>query len=242
MHDCLFVAELYWLEVEQTLAKDVLAVLPIGAACKEHGYHLPLNTDYLQAEWLARNTALTCPCLIWPTVGYGFYPSFVDYPGSCSISAQTFAETVQQILHGIVRAGASRILIINTGISTIPPLESMLAELNLTAQVHLFNAYAGSHFSAVVEDIEEQACGHHADEIETSIMLALAPQLVDMDKAACFTGERQDGPLNRHAPEQPNYSPAGVLGDARLATPEKGNKLTAAMLADLTETINALLG
>jgi creatinine amidohydrolase len=242
VQDCLFVAELCWPEVEQILAQDVLAILPIGAACKEHGPHLPLNTDYLQAEWLARNTALTCPSLIWPTIGYGFYPSFVEYPGSCSLSAQTFADTVQQILQGIVSAGASRILIINTGISTIPPLESMLAALDLTTQIHLFNAYAGSHFSVAVEDIEEQACGHHADEIETSIMLALAPQLVDMDKAACCTVEREDGPLNRHAPELPNYSPSGVLGDARLATTEKGSKLTAAMLKDMAEAINKLLG
>lgn len=62
-------------------------MLPIGAASKQHGFHLPTNTDRVQAEWLAARIADRFDALIWPTVGYGYYPAFVGYAGSISLSA-----------------------------------------------------------------------------------------------------------------------------------------------------------
>lgn len=238
MNNLYLVAELAWPDVQMYLEQGYLAVLPIGAACKEHGHHLPLNTDYLQAEWLAQQTALFCPSLIWPIVSYGHYPAFVEYPGSCSVSEETFSQSVHDILQGILRAGANRIIILNTGISTINPLERLLDELNQHEQIILFNVYSGSNFTNAVNEIEQQSTGSHADEIETSIMLALAPDKVDMAKASSFDIELVAGPLNPNDPDKPNYSPSGVIGDARLATIEKGKILTKAMLEDMAEFIN----
>jgi len=230
-------AELTWPEVKAYLEQGYLAVLPIGAACKEHGHHLPMNTDFIQAEWLAQQTSLLCPSLIWPIMSYGFYPTFVEYPGSCSISEETFGQSIHDILQSILRAGANRIMILNTGISTVRPLENMLGELNQHKQIILFNVYSGSNFTNAVNEIEQQSVGGHADEIETSIMLTLVPDKVDMTKAKNFDTELVAGPLNPNDPDKPNYSPYGVIGDARLATIEKGEILTKAILADLAELI-----
>ncbi len=237
MNTSYLLAELTWPEVKEYLEQGYLAVLPIGAACKEHGHHLPMNTDFIQAEWLAQQTSLFCPSLIWPIISYGFYPKFVEYPGSCSISEDTFSQSMHDILQSILRAGANRIIILNTGISTIRPLENMLGKLNQDRQIILFNAYSGSNFTNAVNDIEQQSIGGHADEIETSIMLTLASEKVDMTKAKNFDAELVSGPLNPHDPDKPNYSPSGVIGDARLATVEKGEILTKAILADLAELI-----
>ena len=237
MNNSYLVAELAWPEVKAYLERGYLAVLPIGAACKEHGHHLPMNTDFIQAEWLAQQTSLFCPSLIWPTISYGFYPTFVEYPGSCSVSEATFSQSIHDILQSILRSGANRIMILNTGISTIRPLENMLGELNQHRQIILFNVYSGSNFTNAVNEIERQSIGGHADEIETSIMLALAPEKVDMTKAKKFDAELVAGPLNPGDPDKPNYSPYGVIGDARLATIEKGEMLTKAILADLAELI-----
>ena len=231
------VAELAWPEVKAYLEQGYLAVLPIGAACKEHGHHLPMNTDFIQAEWLAQQTSLICPSLIWPIMSYGFYPTFVEYPGSCSISEETFSQSIHDILQSILRAGANKIMILNTGISTVRPLENMLGELNQHKQIILFNVYSGSNFTNAVNEIEQQSVGGHADEIETSIMLTLVPDKVDMTKAKNFDTELVAGPLNPNDPDKPNYSPYGVIGDARLATIEKGEILTKAILADLAELI-----
>ena len=233
------VAELTWLEVKTYLAQDYLAVLPIGAACKEHGLHLPLNTDYLQAEWLAQQSGRFHPVLIWPVLPYGYYPAFSDYPGSCSISEKAFTRTVADILQNILAAGANKILILNTGISTMKPLENVLDGLNQHDQIDLFNAYAGIHFTRAVNEIEEQPFGGHADEIETSIMLTIAPDKVDMSKAESFEGKLSAGPLNPYDPDKPNYSPHGVIGNATLATVEKGRRLTDAILADLAEKLGS---
>lgn len=237
MNSSYLVAELAWPEVKAYLERGYLAVLPIGAACKEHGHHLPMNTDFIQAEWLAQQTSLLCPSLIWPIMSYGFYPTFVEYPGSCSISEKTFGQSIHDILQSILRAGANRIMILNTGISTVRPLENMLGELNQHKQIILFNVYSGSNFTNAVNEIEQQSVGGHADEIETSIMLTLVPDKVDMTKAKNFDTELVAGPLNPNDPDKPNYSPYGVIGDARLATIEKGEILNKAILADLAELI-----
>lgn len=239
LNNSYLVAELTWPEVKTCLEQDYLAVLPIGAGSKEHGLHLPMNTDYLQAEWLAKQTVNYCHSLIWPIVSYGYYPAFINYPGSCSVSEVSFSQTIADILQNILMAGANRILIINTGISTIRPLENTLANFNQAGQIILFNAYTGPHFTNVVNEIEKQTFGSHADEIETSIMLALFPDKVEMTKAKHSNGEWIAGPLNPDDAGKPNYSPHGVIGDARLATIEKGQKLTRAIMEDLAEVITA---
>ncbi len=73
-------------------------------------------------------------------------------------------------------------------------------------------------------------------------MLVLVPEKVDMTKAKSFDAELVAGPLNPNNPDKPNYSPYGVIGDARLATIEKGQKLTAAILDDLAKVIITNVG
>jgi len=85
-----FVEQLTWDGVARRIERGAAAILPIGAAAKEHGFHLPLNTDRIQAEWLAAQLAERIDALILPTVTYGHYPAFVAYAGSVSLSASAF--------------------------------------------------------------------------------------------------------------------------------------------------------
>jgi len=91
------VEHLSWNEVEEHLKAGALAVLPIGAAAKEHGYHLPMNTDFLQAGWLADAAMRMAHVLIWPILSYGFYPAFIEYPGSVTLREETYKRTVIDI-------------------------------------------------------------------------------------------------------------------------------------------------
>src|SRR6202051_4140738 len=88
---------LSWDEARVRIANGAAAILPIGAAAKQHGFHLPLNTDRIQAEWLAAQIADRIDALIWPTLTYGFYPAFVEYAGSGSLSASTLESAVEEI-------------------------------------------------------------------------------------------------------------------------------------------------
>jgi len=232
----LFVAESSWQQVQKALDAGGMAILPVSAACKEHGLHLPMNTDWLQARWLCKCLAEQIPVVVWPALGYGYYPAFTDYPGSCSLSHRTFENTIVEILNDILRAAARNILVVNTGISTIPPLQAAIGRIPDPDRIRLANVYAGSRVRSVIAQIEEQAAGSHADEIETSIMLAIAPHRVRMEAATACTRGSGKGPLNRTDPAHPNYSPDGVYGDPRLASKQKGKLLVRAMLDDVLET------
>ena len=226
-----------WPEIEQRLAAGARAVLPIGAACKEHGRHLPMNTDMCQAEWIIDELIAQMECVVWPVVGYGYYPVFVDFPGSISLSERTFIEMIAAIADGIELAGAMRVILINTGISTILPIEKVIAERNDSEIYQLVNVYSGPSFTDEVNLVEEQEWGGHADEIETSIMLAIDDSLVDLNLASAAPVEIIRGRFNHRDPSLPNYSPDGVNGDPSLATRRKGVRLLRALMDDIITAI-----
>src|SRR5258707_3104236 len=91
-----FIEHMMWDEVARHIANGAAAILPIGAAAKQHGFHLPLNTDRIQAEWLAGRMAEKIDALILPTLTYGHYPAFVEYAGSSSHSISTFQTLVRE--------------------------------------------------------------------------------------------------------------------------------------------------
>lgn len=228
------IAELCWPEIEHRIKRGATAVLPIGAAAKEHGPHLPMATDCHQAEWLAARLIDTCQVLVWPTISYGYYPAFKDFPGSCSLSEMTFSGLVTEVIDNIAVAGIAKLLILNTGISTIPALERCAAAARTKVTIDVANVYRGARYLAVEQAISKQTRGGHADEAETSIMLAIAPAAVVLGKARGWTPTTMGaGKLVRGDPIHPNYAPDGVFGDPTLATRAKGEQLLAAMLADL---------
>src|SRR5216683_8171640 len=97
-----FIERLTWDEVARRIADGAAAILPIGAAAKQHGFHLPLDTDRIQAEWFAARLAERIGALVWPTLTYGYYPAFTEYAGSSSLSASTFEAVVHEIAAGIL--------------------------------------------------------------------------------------------------------------------------------------------
>jgi creatinine amidohydrolase len=228
-----FVEHLTWDEVASRIANGAAAILPVGAGAKQHGFHLPMNTDRIQAEWLAARIADRVDAVIWPTVSYGHYPAFVDYAGSISLSAPTFESLIREIAAGILDHGCRTLLVLDTGISTITPVDRALAQLRANA-LHL-KVHDGPCYRHAAARLAGQSHGGHADELETSIMLALAPHLVERTRAEAsppLTHETP-GPLTPSDPTSPNYSRSGSFGDPTLATGAKGKILLAAMLDDI---------
>ena len=117
------VAGLTWDRVKERLAKGAAAILPIGAGSKQHGLHMPMATDQVFADYFSRALADRIDALIWPTLTYGFYPAFVAYAGSVSLSSETFQAAVTEIADALLGFGARRVFILDTGLSTIAPVE-----------------------------------------------------------------------------------------------------------------------
>ncbi len=237
----LWVATLSWEEVARRQPSAAGAILPVGAASKEHGYHLPLNTDFLQAEWFAARAARRFGLLVWPTLSYGYYPAFIDYPGSISLSRATFVAAAREVIEGILRAGVARVFVLNTGVSTIAPLQEAVAASACSKAVLLINIYQGPRYRGAVAKLEEQAFGGHADEIETSIKLAIAPREVSLSRALGSSKAIAAGVFNRTDPDAPNYLPSGATGEPGLATTRKGEILVEAILADIEQVIKQAL-
>jgi creatinine amidohydrolase len=237
-----FIERMTWDKVARHIGNGATAILPVGAAAKEHGFHLPLNTDRIQAEWLAGQLAERFDALIWPTLTYGYYPAFVAYAGSSTLSAATFEAVVHEVATGILNSGCRKLLVLNTGISTLAPVQRALARLEGGRALHL-RIHEGPRYHEAAERLAEQSHGSHADELETSLMLALAPQLVDMTRAepSPAIGFEAPGPLTPVDVNSPNYSRSGSYGDPTLATSAKGEIFLAAMLDDLQEQVAAFI-
>src|SRR6266436_9157149 len=125
-----FIERLTWDDVARRIDGGAVAILPIGAAAKQHGFHLPINTDRIQAEWFAAKLAERVDALIWPTMTYGYYPAFVEYAGSTGLSGQTFEAMVYEIAAEILGYGCPALFVLNTGISTLAAVERALARLD----------------------------------------------------------------------------------------------------------------
>jgi creatinine amidohydrolase len=240
-HDDL-VERLSWDEVARRIESGAVAILPIGAGAKEHGFHLPMNTDRIQAEWLAAEIAERVDALIWPTVSFGYYPAFVDYAGSASLSASTFEAVVGEIAIAILNFGCRALFVLDTGISTRAPVDRALTGLKADKVRHL-QIHEGPRYREAATKLAEQDHGSHADELETSVMLALAPELVRMQRAEASLPPLREtaGPLTPSDSSSPNYSRSGSYGDPTLATRAKGEVLLAAMVEDLREQATAFL-
>jgi creatinine amidohydrolase len=236
------IEHLTWDEVARRLEHGAAAILPIGAAAKQHGFHLPMNTDRVQAEWLAARLADRIDALIWPTVNYGYYPAFAEYAGSSGLSAPVFEATIHEIAADIIGFGCRAVLVLDTGISTRAPVDRALARLATGDALHL-EIHQGPNYRRAAAELAEQGHGSHADELETSLMLALAPDLVDMSRAEASPALKHEvpGPLTPSDTSSPNYSRSGSYGDPTLASRAKGEVLLTAVLDDLVEQATAFL-
>ena len=237
-----FVEYLSWDDVAARISKGASAILPIGAGAKQHGFHLPMNTDRIQAEALAARIADGVDALIWPAVTYGYYPAFTAYAGSSSLSAETFEKVIEELTQSLLNDGCEAMFVLDTGISTIAPVDRALSRVGSAKTLHL-KIHEGRRYKLAAQRIAQQRHGSHADELETSLMLALAPDLVAMSRAEASPAiERMlPGSLTPSDSSSPNFSPSGSFGDPTLATLAKGVVLLDAMTGDLIEQAKSFI-
>jgi creatinine amidohydrolase len=231
--------ELTWTEAEKVLTPDTVVVLPLGAGSKEHGPHLKLKNDFILAEYLKGRVRERSRVVIAPTINYGFYPAFLEYPGSTSLTSATSRDMIVEICRGLSRFGPRRFYVLNTGVSTVralePAAEALRAEGILMRYTDILKA-----MEPVEKQVSKQEGGTHADEIETSMILYMSPEDCDMSKAV-KDYHPGPGPLTRDPSKKDAvYSASGVFGDATLATKEKGRIVTEALVDAVVAEIEAL--
>lgn len=234
-------ANLTWLEAEKVLTSDQVVVIPLGAASKEHGPHLRLDNDFQLAEYFKRRVLSATNVVVAPTITYHYYPAFLEYPGSTHLQLDTARTLVVDIVNSLAPYGPKRFYVLNTGVSTLVPLKASAEELSKAGLVMRFTDVL-SVAAAAEATVKAQPEGTHADEIETSLMLYIAPDRVDMSKAARDINPREGGRggLTRQKGPVGRYSPTGIYGDATLATRDKGRVVVEAMVEGILREIDQL--
>ena len=239
-----------WTSYRKHLERNPIVFLPAGAL-EQHGPHLPMGCDAIFAEAIAARAAAALDGLVLPPLAYGYKSQARSgggqtFPGTTSLDGQTLTATVRDILRELARHGVRRVVVVNGHVENqwflTEGIELALREngltggnlrvvrceyWNYTPQAVLESLYAGP-FPGV--DLE------HAALIETSMMLALHPELVDVaalpgDALGVFPAHDvypQDG---RGVP------PSGVLAPVSGASADKGRTLIVATVAALVAAL-----
>jgi creatinine amidohydrolase len=226
---------LSWVEAERYFAANPVVVIPLGAAAKEHGPHLPLNNDAIIAGWLAEQVCRLRPVVIAPLINASYYPAFVEYPGSISLRAETARDVIVDSCNSLARFGLTRFYVLNTGLSTLGPLaaaKSLLGDKLVFEFLVLDKA-----LQTLPSGLLAQGYGSHADEAETSLMLYIAPDVVDMSLAV-DDGVEGEGRLTRQRGEG-LWSRSGVYGQATLASADKGRRIAEHLLQHCLQSVDA---
>ena len=216
-----------------------LVILPV-ASTEQHGPHLPTGVDaYLCAAVCERAACLMQDrgkqVVVAPTLWVGLAEHHVSFGGTLTLSLRTYHALLADLLTSIKRAGFKRTIIVNGHGGNIAALQALTTdltrELDVALGVTTYFTLATESFAATLED---QKAVHHACEAETSMMMALRPDLILHDRLNDAHGPfALDGtsPLNRplnHWRSFRDITNSGVIGDARRATPAKGDTLIAA--------------
>lgn len=235
--------------------RNTPVVLPV-AAVEQHGDHLPLGTDCLINDAICDqlDQAFDGRLLILPLQQVGCSEHHMVFPGSLTLTHETFRQAVSDVAESVVRHGFSRLLVLNShggnqainGVigeqigQRFPQVECLVANWWSVARTGLANLQAGPLGSV-----------GHACEFETSLMLAIAPELVDMAQASDGGIQHRVASLHfdmLHAPVAQCYRPFdklshnGVFGRASLASVQKGRQILETTVAALAELIAEFWG
>jgi creatinine amidohydrolase len=233
-------------ELRGKAAEDAIVLLPV-ASTEQHGPHLTTGVDTFLASEGCRRTALRVakqrPIVVAPTLWVGLAEHHVAFGGTFSVSMTTYYALLRELCAAILGAGFKKILIVNAHGGNIAALNAMTTDLHrdLGAPIATTTLYALPHETgAFAKVLEDQAGVMHACEAETSMMLAAFSDCVRSDKIHEAIGPPMSSGSVLNKPLKvwksfKDLSPTGVIGDARKATAEKGEKLlniAASLLAE----------
>ena len=244
-----FWADLTTRDFAQLDMARTIAVLPV-AATEQHGPHLPVSVDTVLVDGVVAACVPHLPAdatvLFLPTQAVGFSPEHDRFPGTLTLKSETVIRLWTDIGESVAAAGIKKLVLFNSHGGQVSVMDIVARDLR--ARLNLL-VYSVSWFNLPLLDaqgndlnaqftVEEHRFGIHAGEVETSMMLALAPAHVDMAQARHFASTSQqraetypilgNGKSAKLGWQIQDYNPAGAVGNAAAATAQKGRNLVEA--------------
>ena len=226
-------------------AAQVVAVLPV-AAIEQHGPHLPVSVDTTLVEGVIAaslpHLGAELPVLFLPTQQVGKSNEHIRFPDTLTLSAETVIRVWTELGESVARAGVRKLVLFNAHGGQVSIMDIVARELRTRCDLLVYSAswYTLPLGTAVTGQFtpEEHRFGIHAGDMETSMMLALKPDRVDMAQARDFRSTSQDraatfpilgnGGSAKLGWQMQDYNAMGAAGNATLATAAKGRAVVEA--------------
>jgi creatinine amidohydrolase len=212
------------------------AIIPVGSL-EQHGAHLPVSTDSLIAEYLARILAEKVGAFVLPVISYGV--SFEHKPMfNISLRNSTLSRMLCDTCISLAENRIREIIILNGHHGNTGALQYIPQEIQSKVPTHV-NIHTIHYWHMMTPEFD------HAGEVETSLVMAIAPELVHMDRATpnsknLSKSKAAYSSLTNAPGSFPKITGNGVWGDPMKATASKGDKLIKEITANLAKTISEL--
>lgn len=254
MRDSVFLAEMTWPEAAEKIAGGAPVLLPLGAT-EQHGHHMALGVDVVIPTAICERIARATGGLVAPTVPYGNRsqpksgggPAF---PGTINLTAHTFSLVVRDVIVELHRQGVRRIVVLNGHYENIwPAIEGIELALDRIGRDKDLTILRMDHWELARPETIERIFPdgypgielEHASVLETSLMLATRPDLVDLSRAL-HDGPARFRPYERFPKPPAEVPPSGVLSMTEGSTAEKGEWLLADYVDRVAEIVNEEFG
>lgn len=217
-----------------TLKKIKRAIIPVGSL-EQHGAHLPVSTDSLIAEYIARILAAKIGAFVLPVISYGV--SFEHKPMfNVSLHNSTLSSMLCDACVSLAENNIREIIILNGHHGNTGALQYIPQEVQSKVPTRHIKIHTMNYWQMMTQDFD------HAGEVETSLVLAIAPELVRMDRAMPNTKNLSKSraayrSLTNVPGSFPKITGNGVWGDPTKANASKGGRLMKEIIANLTKTV-----
>ena len=222
---------LTWPQVREEIAAGRGTVVMALGATEQHGPHMALATDALLGDHLAHVVADRFDAFLAPTLRLGCSSHHVGFPGTISLGEETFTAIIGDVVRSLLAGGFARIVLLPTHGGNFAPLAAAVAGLAADEREHVIALTdLGVLFEVARLGESEHGVpladgGLHAGEWETSMMLAVHPELVDMGSAAAgYTGDMQQAVGAMFSGGVASISANGAIGDPTRASAEHGRR------------------
>lgn len=233
--DDVHIGRMTWPEAGERMAKARGVILPLGST-EQHGYHMAAATDTVVSEYVCQKLAQRTDCLVLPALPYGQVWSAKGFPSTISLRQRTFIDIVKDIVVSLQEQQVRNVILFSGHYGNVQPSKDAARELydeyGYRNVWHLSYTNVDKLNAAIMEGSLWNGKTFHAAELETSIMLHIAPELVNMEKAV---GEMPEVPADIDLRPIPwkEYSKVGVFGEPEKATAEKGRDYLEAWIDNL---------
>ena len=218
-------------EFAKAMRERPVVFLPIGGT-EAHSSHLPLSTDSLQPEFIADAVAERVKGLVAPPLRYAFHSSTRNMPGTIGLGFKTTILVVRDILRSLIANGADKLVVIS-GHAGGSHMNALRQACTGIVEEHDVRLMLLTDYDIAKLFPEDQRGDGHGGKIETSRIMAIAPELVrPQERVGHYVSQ---GFMVVRDPER--SMPDGFVGNAPSATPELGAKVNAFIVEELTREV-----